>query len=133
MNLPSELISMDKEQMKTDTSLFSGLGLALIGTTCCALPITLVTLGMGSAVVSMASAMPWLTTLSQYKAIIFSLTTGVLIFSYWRLHSIKACSLADKYRLRWRKAVLWSSSVILLLSLFAAYVLLPITLWLERL
>ena len=41
---------MDKEQMKTDTSLFSGLGLALIGTTCCALPIALVTLGMGSAV-----------------------------------------------------------------------------------
>ena len=35
---------MDKEQMKTDTSLFSGLGLALIGTTCCALPIALVTL-----------------------------------------------------------------------------------------
>lgn len=133
MNLPSELISMDKEQMKTDTSLFSGLGLALIGTTCCALPIALVTLGMGGAVASVVSAMPWLTTLSQHKAIIFSLTTAVLIFSYWRLHSIKACSLADKYRLRWQKAVLWSSSVILLLSLFAAYVLLPITLWLERL
>ena len=124
---------MDKEQMKTDTSLFSGLGLALIGTTCCALPIALVTLGMGSAVVSMVSAMPWLTTLSQYKAIVFSLTTAVLIFSYWRLHRIKACSLADKYRLRWQKAVLWSSSAILLLSLFAAYVLLPITQWLERL
>ena len=133
MNLPSELISMDKEQMKTDTSLFSGLGLALIGTTCCALPIALVTLGMGGAVASVVSAMPWLTTLSQHKAIIFSLTTAVLIFSYWGLHSIKACSLADKYRLRWQKAVLWSSSVILLLSLFAAYVLLPITLWLERL
>lgn len=119
--------------MKTDTSLFSGLGLALIGTTCCALPIALVTLGMGGAVASMVSAMPWLTTLSQHKVIIFSLTTAVLIFSYWRLHSIKACSLADKYRLRWQKAVLWSSSAILLLSLFAAYVLLPITLWLERL
>ncbi len=133
MNLPSELISMDKEQMKTDTSLFSGLGLALIGTTCCALPIALVTLGAGGAVASMVSAMPWLTTLSQHKVIIFSLTTGVLIFSYWRLHQIKVCSLADKYHMRWQKAVLWSSSAILLLSLFAAYALLPITLWLERL
>ena len=119
--------------MKTDTSLFSGLGLALIGTTCCALPIALVTMGLGSAVASMVSAMPWLTTLSQYKSIIFSLTTLVLIFSYWRLHRIKACSLADKYRVRWQRAVLWSSSAILLSSLFAAYALLPITLWLERL
>ena len=124
---------MNTEQAKTDTSLFSGLGLALIGTTCCALPIVLVALGLGSAVASMVAVMPWLTTLSQYKVVTFSLTAAALVYSYWRLHRIKVCALADKNRLRWQKAVLWSSSAILLLSLFAAYVLLPITLWLERL
>jgi hypothetical protein len=34
---------------------------------CCALPITLVTLGLGASVATMASAAPWLITLSQYK------------------------------------------------------------------
>ena len=124
---------MNTEQMKTDTSLFSGQGLALIGTTCCALPIVLVALGLGSAVASMVAVMPWLTTLSQYKVVTFSLTAAVLFYSYWRLHRIKVCSLADKRRLRWQKTVLWVSSVILLVSIFAAYALLPLTLWLEGL
>lgn len=124
---------MNTEQAKTDTSLFSGLGLALIGTTCCALPIVLVALGLGSAVASMVAVMPWLTTLSQYKVVTFSLTPAALVYSYWRLHRIKVCALADKNRLRWQKAVLWASTVILLLSLFAAYALLPLTLWLQSL
>jgi len=120
---------MNTEKMKTDTSLISGLGLAIIGTTCCALPIVLVALGLGSAVASMVAVMPWLTTLSQYKVITFSLTAAVLIYSYWRLHRIKVGSLADKSRLRWQKAILWASTVILLVALFAAYALLPLTLW----
>ncbi|HIO01528.1 MAG TPA: hypothetical protein EYN14_06160 [Alphaproteobacteria bacterium] len=124
---------MNTEQMKTDTSLFGGLGLALIGTTCCALPIVLVALGLGSAVVSMVAVMPSLTTLSQYKVVTFSLTAATLVYSYRRLHRIKVCSLADKSRLRWQKAVLWASTAILLLSLFASYALLPITLWWESL
>ena len=77
---------MNTEQAKTDTSLFSGLGLALIGTTCCALPIVLVALGLGSAVASMVAVMPWLTTLSQYKVVTFSLTAAALVYGYWRLH-----------------------------------------------
>jgi hypothetical protein len=120
---------MNTEQIKTDTSLFSGLGLAFVGTTCCALPIVLVALGLGSAVASMVAVMPWLTTLSQYKVATFSITAAVLVYSYWRLHRIKVCALADKKRLRWQKVVFWASTVILLLSLFAAYALLPITLW----
>lgn len=123
---------MDREQIKTDTSLFSGLGLVLLGTTCCALPITLVTFGLGSAVASMVSALPWLTTLSQYKAITFSLTGLVLAYSYWRLWQVKVCSLADKRRLRWQKRLLSISTVILTVSLFAAYALLPLTLWMEN-
>lgn len=124
---------MDTERMKTTTSLYSGLGLALVGTTCCALPIAMVALGLGGAVASMVSVMPWLTTLSQYKAVTFSLTALVLIYCGWRLHRVRVCSLEDKRHLRWQNAVLWSSATILLLSLFAAYALLPITQWLEGL
>lgn len=123
---------MDRDQIKTDASLFSGLGLVLLGTTCCALPITLVTFGLGSAVASMVSALPWLTTLSQYKSVTFSLTGLVLAYSYWRLRQVKICSLADKHRLRWQKRLLFISAVILAVSLLAAYALLPLTLWMEN-
>lgn len=59
---------MKRENLSTNTSLASGFGLALLGTTCCALPIVLVTLGMGSVVASVVSALPVLAWLSQYKA-----------------------------------------------------------------
>src|SRR3546814_15049884 len=38
--------------LKTDSAVFSGFGLALLGTACCALPFTLVALGMGGVVAS---------------------------------------------------------------------------------
>ena len=125
-------MSMNNEQIKARASLFSGLGLALIGTTCCALPIVLVALGLGSAVASMVAVMPWLTTLSQYKIVTFSLTAAVLLYNHWRLRRLSLCSLADKQRLRWQKTVLLLSTAILLVSVFAAYALLPLTLWLEN-
>jgi len=52
------------ENIKTNSSLLGGFGLALLGTTCCALPIALVSLGMGGAVASMMSAVPMLAWLS---------------------------------------------------------------------
>ena len=45
---------------------------------CCALPITLVSLGMGTVVATMASSTPWLIALSQYKLWMF-LVSGILI------------------------------------------------------
>ena len=60
---------LNRDKLTTNASLLGGFGLALIGTTCCALPILLVALGMGSAVAAMVSALPWLVTVSQYKHI----------------------------------------------------------------
>ena len=64
---------------RTTSSLMGGAGLALLGTTCCALPIALVVLGMGGAVASMVSVAPWLVTLSEYKLVTFTATGLVSI------------------------------------------------------
>ena len=53
---------------------------------CCAIPIVLVTLGLGASVATLASAAPWLITLSQYKGWMF-LTSAILIgLSFWAIH-----------------------------------------------
>jgi len=122
------------ENIKTNSSLLGGFGLALLGTTCCALPIALVSLGMGGVVASLVSAVPMLGWLSQYKAITFSVTALVLAYSWWRLRGVSQssqCSLEGGKRLKWQKRLLAVSTAIFALAVFAAYALLPITLWLE--
>ena len=53
---------------------------------CCAIPITLVTLGLGASVATLASAAPWIITLSQYKGWMF-LSSAILIgLSFWAIH-----------------------------------------------
>ena len=125
---------MNNGDATTNTSLASGLGLALLGTTCCALPIILVTAGMGSVVASVVSMLPWLAWLSQYKAITFSITALVLTYSWWRLRRTgqsAQCVIEDGKRLKWQRRVLGISTAIFIAAVFAAYALLPITLWLE--
>lgn len=66
----------------------SGVALLLAGGTlvCCALPILLVALGLGSAVAAATAAAPWLVTVSAYKLWIFAaaalalLTAGILLY-----------------------------------------------------
>ena len=53
---------------------------------CCALPITLVTLGLGASVATMASAAPWLITLSQYKGWMFALSGTLIGLGFWAVH-----------------------------------------------
>tara|TARA_R110001599_G_C12272072_1_gene661600 strand:+ start:2060 stop:2473 length:414 start_codon:yes stop_codon:yes gene_type:complete len=118
----------------TNASLGGGLGLALLGTTCCALPIVLVSLGMGSVVASVVSVVPWVAWLSQYKTITFSITASVLTYNAWRLHRLNRnaqCSIKEGRRLKWQKRVLGISALIFGIAVFASYALLPLTLWLE--
>ena len=97
--------------------------LALVGTTCCALPALLVTLGMGSAVASMMSAFPFLITLSKYKLYTFALTGAALAYSWFRLNRVESCTIADKGRLSTQRVVLWVASVTLVVSVVVAYIL----------
>lgn len=97
---------------------------------CCAIPIVLVTLGMGAAVAAMASAAPWLITLSMYKIWIFA-GSGVLIGgAIWMVYRpgrtcpadpelAAACAVADK----WNRRFLWLSGVLWIVGFISAYVL----------
>jgi mercuric ion transport protein len=97
---------------------------------CCVIPIALVTLGMGAVVASMASAAPWLITLSMHKNWVFAIS-GVLIgVAIWAVYRpgrtcpadpelAAACATADK----WNKRFLWVSGVLWLIGFIAAYVL----------
>ncbi len=120
------------EERGAGASVFSATGLTLLGTTCCALPITLVALGAGGAVASMASALPWLVALSEYKLATFGVTAVALGYSWWRVRESGksgTCSIADAKRLRLQSWVLHGATAVFGLSIFAAYALLPLVMW----
>lgn len=97
---------------------------------CCVLPIVLVSLGLGAAVASMASAAPWLIQLSQYKLWVF-LVAGVFIaLAAWAVYRpgrscpvepelAAACQRADK----WNKRFIWLAVAMWSLGFSAAYLL----------
>ncbi len=115
-------------------SVFSAAGLTLLGTTCCALPITLVALGAGGVVASMASSLPWLVALSEYKLATFGFTAVALGYSWWRVRQLGksgVCSIEDAKRLRLQSGVLRAATGVFGVSIFAAYALLPIVMWMN--
>ncbi len=118
---------------KTTASVISSAGLALFGTTCCALPIALVALGLGGAVASMVSMAPWLATVAEYKLLTFTATALVVGYSWWRVLRVKQCDIDESKRLHTQRIVLWVSTIVLAISVFAAYALYPLTIWLEQL
>ena len=109
----------------------SSFGLTILGTTCCALPLTLVLLGAGVAVASMASAAPWLMWLSGHKAWTCAFTAVALTYAHWQARRVGACDIADAKRLRWQTWVLRGSTGLFALSPFAAYALLPLKIWFD--
>ncbi len=113
-------------------SVFSSATLALIGTTCCALPIVLVAIGAGSAMASLVSALPWLATVSKYKALVFTLTALVQGYAWWQVRRVSQCSIADAKRLRWQRRILWASTALLVISIFDAYAAYPLIIWLDN-
>lgn len=107
--------------------------LALTGATCCALPIALVALGLGSVVASTVSTMPWLGTMAEYKTLTFSLTALILGYSWWRIRSSRECEVGEGRRLRVQQIILWVITGVFGASIFAAYALYPLTLFLDNL
>ncbi len=107
---------------------------AVLGTlTCCALPITLVTLGAGSVVASMVSTAPWLVELSRHKAWVFLLAGLMLATDYWILYRSTGvacqpggvCHIDHPFGL-WMRRVFWGSVAMYSVGLAAAYLLLPV-------
>lgn len=122
-----------KESSVTLLTLFTSAGTLV----CCALPIMLVTLGMGASVAAITSSFPFLITLSQHKIWVFIFSSLMLALSGWLLYQPgRACpadpelgKLCERTRL-WNRRIYWMSVVILSLGFLAAYVALPLRIWL---
>jgi mercuric ion transport protein len=107
---------------------------AVLGTTvCCALPITLVALGLGSVVASLVGAAPWLVALSAHKAWVFLLAGVLLAANYHVLYRAGgvACEpggLCDPTTRsgRWMRRTFWGAVAMYAIAVFAAYLSLPL-------
>jgi len=106
---------------------------------CCALPITLVTLGMGATMASLVTAAPFLVTLGQYKVLVFSVSALLIAVSAWLMYRpgrycptdpqlAEVCNRTQ----RWNRRVVWFSGILWSIGFFAAYLSLPLTIWLEQ-
>jgi hypothetical protein len=116
--------------------------LALIAATgtliCCALPIVLVTLGLGATVAAIAANLPFLVTLTLYKAWLFAGSASLLAWSGWLLYrpgrecpaDPVAAELCDR-TLLWNRRIFWISVTLWNIGIFAAYIALPLRIWLN--
>lgn len=111
--------------------------LALFATTgtlvCCAIPILLVTVGMGATVAAASSSFPLLITLSQYKTYVFTGSGLLLALSGWLLYRPgRACPtdpILAAYCNRaqiWNRRLLTGSVIVWGIGFFAAYLALPL-------
>ena len=88
---------------------------------CCALPITLVTLGLGATVASLASTAPWPVALSQHKARVFGISGLLIGIALWAVNPelAAACERADT----WNRRFIWLSTSLWIIGFAAAYLL----------
>ncbi len=105
---------------------------------CCALPIALVTLGFGAVSAALFANLPILGVMASNKLILFGLSGVMIGAASWALFRpgrscptdpglAAQCASAH----RWNKWILFASIAIWFISFAAAYLALPIFLWLE--
>ena len=104
---------------------------------CCALPIMLVSLGLGAVSATLFASFPILVTLAQYKTWMFSGSAVVLALTGWLLYRPgRACpadpDLAEQCERahRWNMRFFWVAAAVWMAGAAAAYLSLPIYLWL---
>ena len=97
---------------------------------CCAIPITLVSLGMGAVVASMASNIPWLITLSMQKGLMFSISGGLIVLSAWFVYrSGRVCPIDPELAAAcertdlWNRRFIWFSGLMWIIGATTAFVL----------
>ena len=115
-------------------TLFASMGTLI----CCALPLLLVTLGFGAAVAALTNSVPFLIALSEHKEWIFAGSGALLLASAWLLYrpgqtcpvDRELARLCIKAR-RWNGRVFSVSVITWGIGFLAAYLLLPLWLWLD--
>jgi len=105
---------------------------------CCALPIILVTLGLGATVAALTNAVPLLIKISQYKTWVFAGAGLLLVLSAWVMYRPNRACPADPelaricaQTLKWNRRILWTSATVWGIGFFAAYLILPLRIWLD--
>lgn len=104
---------------------------------CCALPIILVTLGMGATVAALTSSIPFLITLSLHKTWVFAGSALMLALSGWIMYRPgRACpadpqlgAVCNRTHI-WNRRVYWASVILWAVGFFAAFLALPLRIWL---
>ncbi len=104
---------------------------------CCALPIAFVTLGLGATVAAISSSVPFLVTLSLHKGWVFAASAMLLAWSGWLLfRSGRECPADPQFAdlcdrtLLWNRRIFWISVTIWGIGFIAAYLALPLRIWL---
>ena len=83
----SEKLIVKKLSFNQFTGTFLSLFTSFSTLICCALPVLLVTLGMGASLASLISLFPWIVTVSKYKIQIFIFAGFLLLisaYSFWQ-------------------------------------------------
>ncbi|OFW86892.1 MAG: hypothetical protein A3B66_07150 [Alphaproteobacteria bacterium RIFCSPHIGHO2_02_FULL_46_13] len=100
---------------------------------CCALPLLLVSLGLGAVSAALFSALPWLAWFGLYKIWTFSLAGLILAFAAWSIYRPNRYCPSDPAMTemcikttRWNKGMFWCAAVLWFIGFFTAYLLLPI-------
>ncbi len=106
---------------------------------CCALPILLVTMGAGAILAGITSQFPLLAALDAHKNWMFAISAVLLVAATgltWR--SGQHCP-ADPVLARqcqrvrqWNKRVLWVSAIVWFIGFVAAYLALPVRIYLDQ-
>jgi hypothetical protein len=105
---------------------------------CCALPIALVTFGMGATLASFVSSSPILISLSQNKTWVFAMSGLLLALSAWLLYrpnricpkDPELAQICSKTHL-WNRRIYWFSVSLWAVGFFAAFLALPLQIWLD--
>lgn len=114
-------------------ALFASFGTLL----CCALPIMLVTLGLGSTLAAITFKLPFLVALSGYHIWMFGVSALLLAGAAWFIWNKKACPADPELAAacimanRWAKRIWLLAVTIWVIGAFSAYLMLPLRQWLS--
>lgn len=105
---------------------------------CCALPIALVTLGLGATVAAVSGSFPFLIALSVHKGWVFAASGVLLVVAGWlAFRPGRSCptdpelaALCKRAEV-WNRRVFWASASIWGVGFFAAFLALPVRIWLD--
>lgn len=105
---------------------------------CCALPIILVSVGLGSVFVALNVELPFLSSLANYKIWIFLFSGGLLLISAWQLYTTRNLCPADpklaascKRIKKWSTRLFVGAALLWVIGFIAAYIALPVRMWLD--